>query len=116
MTNIKTFYYGETLQFTIAAKNRDGGVIDNPASQTLTFWIGLTPDGDPVLTFNSAPEVSLADAGSGVWLVSVSFADYSATLKEGRIYYYNLTTTFGTDDPILQLEGELILQKAINWV
>ena len=114
MTDITEFHHGETLQFTIAAKNRDGSVIDTPASQTLTLWIGNSIGGDVLLEFNTSPEVVLSDAGAGVWLVSVPYASYFADLIEARTYYYNITTKLGSDDPILQKEGRIRLNYSIK--
>jgi hypothetical protein len=114
--DITEFSYGETLTFTIAAKDRDGSVITTPGSQTLTLWIGNTLGGAAALEFNSSPEVVLSDAGTGTWLVSVPYASYSSTLSEGRVYYYNLTTKLGSDDPILQKSGKIRLQAALDWV
>jgi len=114
--DITEFSHGETLTFTIAAKDRDGSVITTPGSQTLTLWIGNSSRGAAALEFDSSPEVTLSDATDGIWLVSVPYSAYSPTLSEGRSYYYNLTTKLGSDDPILQKSGRLYFKPALNWV
>lgn len=115
MTDLTEFYHGETIEFTVAAKDRDGSVITTPGSQTLTFWIGNTQGGAALLEFSASPEVVLSDAGTGVWLVSIPFSAYSDDLNESSVLYYNITTKLGSDDPIMQKSGRLLLKPAIDW-
>ncbi|WP_320176609.1 hypothetical protein [Roseovarius pacificus] len=113
--DIDEFKHGETIEFTVAAKNRDGSVINTPGSQILTFWIGTSPGGNFSVMFKDSPEVVLSDAGNGIWLVSIPVSAYGPYLVEGRSYYYDITTQLGSDDPILQKKGRLYLGPAINW-
>lgn len=85
--HIRNRSYGETIGFTIAAKDRDQSVITSPASQTLSLVIGVDPLEAPLLTFDAPPQVTLIDPAAGRWLISVRFADYSGQLAEDVLYY-----------------------------
>lgn len=114
--HIDAFHHGETIEFTIEGKRRNGANLEDPDNTTITFYVSASEGGDPVLTFTSSDaEVTQPDSGVALWLVSVPNSAYSPTLKEGVTYHYNLISEEGTDAPILQRWGTLKLKPAINW-
>jgi hypothetical protein len=104
------FYKGEAVQITVMAKNPDGTVISNTASQTIIFTIGASVGAEPTLSFDD--RFSLEDGPTGEYSIDVSDADLT-TLVEGKTYFYNIWTKHLTDDPRLQSYGKFVLQKSI---
>lgn len=112
--NIADFHHGETLVITLSAKNPDGSVITNAANQTVTWQISNKEDGPAVLSFDTAPQVVLQDAPTGVWDLSLQFADYNTFLRETKTYYYNVWTTDLSGTNLLQVKGTLAMGSSIN--
>lgn len=113
--DITSFHHGETVRFSINAKSRDGSIISNAANQTLTFLIGATPGGDPIIEANSSPQVVLVDAADGTYLVAVPASSYAAQLSEDTLYHYMITTTAPGEEPIVQRYGKFQFKPSINW-
>lgn len=110
--NIDGFHFGETIDIVVFAKNRDGTVIDSPASQTMKMVISATVGGAPLLEFSAAPQVILQDAGTGNFLIRLFDSDYSS-LSEATRYFYNIWTVDGSSVDLLQAHGEFYLRGAI---
>jgi len=115
-TNITEFYKGEYLQITFFAKDRNGAVIETPASQIITLTISDTPEGIPTHTFGTATgEITLTNATTGEFTIYLT-AIKMATLLEGRSYYYNIWTGLSANQIVLQALGKLTLKKSVEPV
>lgn len=110
--DILTFVEGESLQFTLAAKDRDGTVLDSAASAGIEFSLAAKRDdaGSPDLTFTlTDSEVTLQDASTAVFAFDIPAASYSA-LTPGKTYYYDIYTTVGTS-VLHQIGGRFRIQR-----
>lgn len=111
--DIVDFHKGEGLRFTAALKNRDGAVIDSPATQTVTLRIGATESGGSVVEFSAAPEVTLTEEATGVWTFLIPPESLSA-VPENKVFRYNIWSQLGFAAPVLQIKGAIRLKASIE--
>ncbi len=102
------FTFGETIEFTISCRSRDGSVIDNPSSQVVRLYVSVTPGAPAVL--EKAGE--LLDPVHGVWRFLVVAGDYVGVLSEGAAFSYQVASQLPAADPILQAHGQLRLKSS----
>lgn len=113
-TNINGFHKDEDIAFTLAAKNRDGSVIDDVANVEVILNIGDTPEGAAVLTFSVAEgSVVLSDESTGVFTITLLATDLT-DLVEDKKYYYTLWSKSATNVKILQNKGVFRLLNSIK--
>ncbi|MEL7299384.1 MAG: hypothetical protein AAFM92_03280 [Pseudomonadota bacterium] len=111
--HLRDFHKGEGVAFTAALKNRDGSVIDSPASQAVTLRIAETEGGSSIVAFSASPQVVLTDELGGVWTFSMAASDL-ASVTEGAVGYYNIWSELAGQEPVLQLCGQFQLRYAIE--
>jgi hypothetical protein len=111
--DITQYFKGEHVEITFFAKDRDNSPLDNAASATITMTVAETTNGAPFVTFSTASDITLVDAPTAEFLISLSATDLTP-LMEGRTYYYNIWS--GTTQKTLQAFGKFLLQPSIEEV
>ena len=114
VANLLKFAIGETVRFTVAAKNRDGTALSSAASATFTLNIAASTASVPIYAFNTTPVVTLTDAGTALFTVVIPTATIPL-LTEGTTYRYDIYTT-ATGDVLHQVGGALVLQPGVELV
>ena len=114
--NLLDFPIGQTIRFTVAAKERDGTILDSPASATFTLNIATSASTVPIYTFNTTPEITMTDAGTSLFTVVLPAATIPL-IVEGTVYRYDIyTTASATGDVLHQVGGALVLQPGVELV
>jgi len=110
--DITEFHKGEYVEFTVAAKNPDGTVVSSPASQVMYMTIAASDDASALVQVSTTSgEITLTDAGNGIFTVALTPADLT-DIKEGRTYHYNVWTELASK-PVVQAKGAFTLQDSI---
>ena len=109
--DITAFSKGEDFQIEVTANNRDRTPIDNAATQTFEFIISSEAGAVALLTFNTTPQIVLADADTGLWQISLSPVDLT-TLTELTDYWYEIWTTSAGGIEIHHIKGILNLNTS----
>lgn len=112
-SNITNLYEGESLTITVAITDSAGNPVSNPGDFTVELLIAESPYDSAILTFNSAPYVTLLDAVNAKWLIKIPSAQFSSLVLSKK-YYYNIWSTEDGEDPVLQVKGQLTINDAIN--
>lgn len=113
--NLLDFPIGQTVRFTVAAKERDGTALLSAASATFTLNIATSASTVPLYTFNTTPVVTLTDAGTALFTIVLPTATI-ALLTEGTTYRYDIYTTASGGDVLHQVGGALVLQPGVELV
>ena len=109
--NLLEFVAGETIRFTLAAKERDGTVLASAATATLALNIAKSTGSAELYSFDTTPQVTLTDAPTAIWTVAVAAAAIPLVL-EGVSYRYDIYTTSVAGDVLHQVGGVLKLLPA----
>ena len=107
--NLSGFTWGADLVIDLTAKNADGTALSSPGTQTIKIAIGATQAGAALLDFDD----KATHSGSSVFRITLAPADYTATLKEGRPYYYTIWSQLGAASPIPQAKGTFTIGASI---
>lgn len=106
--NILSFYKGETVQMLVSAKNADGTALTSPSTQTIIIKIASSTGGEPILEFDD----KFVLVSGSKYMISLTATDLE-DLKESTMYFYNVWSKNGSEDPRFQAGGKLQLQKSI---
>lgn len=118
LEHISEFAFGETVQFSILAKNRgetaaERTALSSPATQTVRLRISRTPRGDALLTFTTGGSgIVLGDAATARFDVTLAPDDYTDTLKEGRLYFWEAESESAGGVIINQKRGTLTFLRS----
>jgi len=96
IANLMYFYAGETVRFTVLAKNRDGTVLTTPGSATMTVRISNKASEDSLYEFTTTPEVTLTTSLTGLFTIVLPAATIPLCL-EGQTYRFDIFTTLSGD-------------------
>lgn len=107
--NLSGFTWGADLVIDLTAKNADGTALSSPGTQTIKIAIGATQAGAALLDFDD----KATHSGSSVFRITIAPADYTATLKEGRPYYYTIWSQLGAASPIPQAKGTFTIGASV---
>ena len=107
--NISAFTWGADLVIDLTAKNADGSALSSPGTQTIKIAIGATQAGAALLDYDD----KASHSGSSVFRITLAPADYTATLKEGRTYYYTIWSQLGAASPVPQAKGTLTIGSSV---
>lgn len=113
--NLLDFQIGETIRITVLAKERDGSVLNTPATATMSVHIALSPSDLAIHVFNTTPEVTLTDETAAEFTIVLP-ATAIPTLLEDTVYRYDIYTTSAGDDILHQAGGALKLKPAVEPV
>ena len=115
MTPIYGFALGESASFTVLARERDGSVLATPGSQTVTFTLASSPSGPPLIEESTAgANVVLGSASVADFTITITpFAQTSAGIAAGRVYYYNVWSDDGAGTILRQLHGTVTFDLSI---
>lgn len=113
-TDIVGYHKDEDVVIALLAKNRDGSVLNSPATQDVYFNIGETPQGAAILDFSTdSGNITLRDAPTAEYSISLEATDI-ADLAENQVYYYTAWTVSSAGDTILQNKGAFKLLNSIK--
>ena len=113
--NLLDFHIGETIRITVLAKERDGSVLDSPATATMSVHIALTAGDLAIHVFNTVPEVTLTDEPTAEFAIVLPAATIP-TILEGKVYRFDVFTTSSGGDILHQAGGALRLKPAVEPV
>ena len=111
--NLTAFRFGETVRVSLLAKERDGTVLDSPASATMTFKIAGSVADDAIHTFTTTPEITLADEPTSDFTIVLPAATIPLVL-EGVSYRWDAWTTSVGGDVLHQSGGVLNLRSTVQ--
>jgi hypothetical protein len=118
LQHITRFMFGETVAFSVLAKNRGATAADrtpltSPATQTIRLRISRTPRAAALLTFSTASgHITLGDAATARFDVALHPAAYTSTLNEGRLYYWEIESESAAGVKIGQAVGTITLRRS----
>lgn len=113
--DITEFYKGETVQFSVEAKDRTGAALDlTGATVYLSVAAAKINEGALTVQWTEAdPQVTVTDAAGGLIDVNLSAADLNA-LDEGSTFHYGIWTYTASGVRLLQALGTIILASAVQ--
>jgi hypothetical protein len=111
--NLLDFYIGETIRFDILAKERDGTALASPSTATMTLRISDSPESASLYSFDTSPEITLADVPTSRFSVILPSATIPL-IEEGVTYRYDIYTASAGGDILHQVGGALVLRPGVQ--
>ena len=111
--NLLKFKFGETVRFTILAKERDGTALASANTATMTLKIASILIGDILHTFTTVPEITLTDIPTADFTIVLPKAAIPQVL-EGVSYRWDAWTTSASGDVLHQAGGALNLGSVVE--
>lgn len=106
--NINLFKKGERVIFPFFGRERDGSVMDSPGSRTIRMQVFSAAGTELVNVTSAGAQITLIDAATAEFLVSLSTTDLSS-VTESEVGSYKIWSEGGASDPALQNFGEFRL-------
>jgi len=106
--NLINFKFGETVRVSVLAKERDGTVLANADTATMTFKLAALDTGVAIHTFTTTPEINLTDIPTADFTIVLPTATIPLIL-EGVSYRWDIWTTSVGGDVLHQAGGVLNL-------
>ena len=117
--NLSDFVYGDTIVFSVLAKTpgetaADRSSLPSPGSAVMSVYISTFDGSASTLTFTSAgSEIALGDTDTARFDVAIPPASYTDTLREGRVYRYQIVTVEASGRTLTQRQGALSFRRSI---
>lgn len=106
--NLTDFQFGETVRFTVLAKERDETALASADTATMTLKLASLSTGGVLHTFTTTPEITLTDIPTADFTIALPKATIS-TILEGVSYRWDVWTTSAGGDVLHQAGGVLNL-------